>query len=62
MSDTFYCYKIQCWDATAAEVESFDSAIKHAVKTHPNHPMLQIQNCKLHGMVQENENVQDNRV
>lgn len=60
---THFIVKIQCWDATAAEVESFDSAIKHAVKTHPNHPMLQIQNfCKLHGMAQENENLQDNRV
>ena len=59
---THFIVKIQCWDATAAEVESFDSAIKHAVKTHPNLPMLQIIKTSANYMTEENENLEDNRV
>ena len=59
---THFIVKIQCWDATAAEVEFFDSAIKHAVKTHPNLPMLQIIKTSKNYMTEENENLEDNRV
>ncbi|CAD6206138.1 unnamed protein product [Miscanthus lutarioriparius] len=44
------------------EVESFDSAIKHAVKTRPNHPMPQIVRTSVNYMADENENLEDNRV
>lgn len=53
--------EIQCWNATNADVKSFDNAICNAVSTHPNRPAVEIVSSFMNCMAEESE-LEDNGV